>query len=64
MVVTCNISNHEFKNPWINAFCRNHENWGQQIKRLSQYFFILKVFLLSRYFYNLLDTVFKLNLKL
>jgi hypothetical protein len=24
--------NHEFKKPWINGFCRKHENWNQQIK--------------------------------
>jgi hypothetical protein len=36
LIVACNVWNHEFKNPWINAFCRNHENWCQQIKVLSQ----------------------------
>jgi hypothetical protein len=27
----------QFKNPWINVSCRNHENWCQRINLLSQY---------------------------
>ena len=34
--VACNISNHDFKNPRITAFCKNHKNWYQRIKILSQ----------------------------
>ena len=26
LIFACNIWNHEFKNPWINALCRNHGN--------------------------------------
>jgi hypothetical protein len=42
-IVVCSVWNHKFKNPWINAFCRNHENWCQRIKVLSQY---LNIFVL------------------
>ena len=37
LIVACKVWNHEIKNPWIDAFYRNHENWCQQIKVLSQY---------------------------
>ena len=37
LTVAFSVWNHEFKNPWINAFCRKHENWCQRIKILSQY---------------------------
>jgi len=29
LIVACNVWNQEFKNPWINTFCRNHGNWCQ-----------------------------------
>ena len=35
LIVTCRVWNHEFKNTWNNAFCRNHENCYLGIKVLS-----------------------------
>ena len=37
LIVTCSVWNHEFKNSWVNAFCRNHENWCPRVKVLSLY---------------------------
>jgi len=35
--VAWSVWNHDSKNPWINAFCRNHKNGCQPIKVLTQY---------------------------
>ena len=40
LIVACNVWKHEFKNPRINAICRNHENWCQGIKPYRIFFLI------------------------
>ena len=58
LIVASNIWNYKFKNPRINAFCRNHENRCQRIKVPSQY--MLKLWSLKDLFsvlFFLLNTI-------
>jgi len=52
LIVVCSVWNQEFKNPWINAFCKNHGNWCQRMKVFSQYMSLTHVFITKLSFDN------------